>query len=214
LSGRLYLHYYMSLLPVGASLIAFFVFRAGTLNLQTYESRNSDSPKILSISLLVGLLLYFGWSFHYPVQKTIEEIKIYGFPRVTFTGSSTLPTLQYLQTYIAADKPLLVWGNNLRLNWISGRPAPTRFVYQVALFEPNYVTPEIVQEIVDALAAHPDTVIIDTTLEEDTQFLSLGKDMADIPVVLQPLYTYIKTNYSAASQMEQTSWQLYLPIEK
>lgn len=214
MSGRLYPHYYMSLMPVSTGLIAFFVFRASTLNLRASEARRSSSgPKLLSISLLIGLLLHFGWSFRHPLETTVKEIAASGFPRVIFTGSSILPTLQYLETHIAADKPLLVWGNNLRLNWLSGRVAPTRFVYQSAFFEPNYVTPEMVEEIVDALATHPDTVIIDTT-SEDSPFLSLAKNIADIPVVLRPLYFYVKTNYVPALKMERTNWQMYLPIEE
>lgn len=213
LSGRTYPHYYMSLLPVFASLVAFFVFRIGLAT--SSESTDAGRPvshRVAALSLLCGYLMFFFWDFHRPLQTTVHEVATVGFPRVVLNNTSTAPTLEFIERTIPDGDPVLVWGNNLRVNWLSGHPAPSRFVYQSAFFESAYITPELVQELIDALEANPRTIVIDTAVD-NRPFLSLGAPITDAPPVLQPLYAYFKANYLPAVKMDRTQWQVYYPVD-
>lgn len=210
LSGRAYPHYYMSWLPITCSLAAYLVYRTGLAHSASADIQHPPAPRALVLSLLLGYVLFYFMSFQHAVRVTAAEVADAGIPRVILSQSSATPTLEYIRTL--PDAPLLVWGNTLGLNWYSGRAAPTRFAYQAALFEPAYVTPEMVQELIADLEAHPDTVIIDTT-SGDFPFLSIGTRILQAPPMLQPLYAYVRSHYLPVAKMERTGWQVYLPMD-
>jgi hypothetical protein len=205
LPGRSYTHYYMSWLPVFVSLAAFLLACLGEL----IKKAPNGVFRSLSLSLLLGFSLMPVWRLLPPLSDTVGRVvEQKGIPSISLSGNRLEPTLRYLNENTDPAQKVLVWGNFVAVNWLSGRAAPTRFVYQTALFEEQYLKPEMVAEIIADLRAHPETLIIDTT-EDDR---SLAVDLDNVPPMLRPLYEFIRENYEPADKMGRTGWQLYLPV--
>lgn len=206
LPGRSYTHYYMTWLPVFASLAAFLLAAIGKL----LAKARDDSFRVVSLSLLIGFSFLPVWNLLTPLSETVRQVVYFGgVPPISYAGNRLEPTLRFLNENTTPEQKVLFWGNTVAPNWLSGRVAPTRFVYQTSFFEESYIRPELVAELVADLRANPDALIIDTS-EGDR---SLAIDPAIAPPVLRPIYEFIHDNYAPGDKMGRTGWQLYVPLE-
>lgn len=210
LSGRSYPHYYLSWLPVLTVLSAFFVYYLGAHVPETQKQvlGRADLVRLICVALLVAFaalpILQLLPTFAGSVQSAWAAG---GSPLVSLQGTRLEPALIYLEQNVPADEPLLVWGNQVALNWLSGRQAPSRFVYQQPFFESRYATEELVSEAIADLQAHPG-VIIDAT-SAGSPFPSLAEIAENVPVILRPLYGYIQLNYVQVAALGRTNWTVY-----
>lgn len=60
------------------------------------------------------------------------------------------------------DDPVLQWGTETRIYYLTDRPAPTRFAQIAPLFNRRYATPERIQAFLDDLRQNPPVVLVDT----------------------------------------------------
>jgi len=59
--------------------------------------------------------------------------------------------------------PVLIWGSEASLNFMAGRRAPTRYVYQLPLYTKGYQNPEMVETFLRDLQATPPAMIVDVS---------------------------------------------------
>jgi hypothetical protein len=151
LSGRPYVHYVLMLLPYIGFLSAYFLFK-----LFPFFRRQNQAFK-LGISILLIFVLFFSfWSangFLKRIDETSPQINEYS-EIITFIKTKTTPS-----DYI------LVWGQELSLNLLSEREAPTLYGHQTFFLIPGMVTPLVEQRFLsDLQTKHPALIIITDAL--------------------------------------------------
>lgn len=209
-SGRAFPHYYMAWLPALAILASAFIYFLKLYlapSNQRIAARFSLS-RLLVLALLLGFLPAAIASQWPSVASAARSLSARGFTAPDLSQHRYAEVLAYLADHVEPDQPLLVLGNQVTLNWLSGRPSPTRFVYQTPLFTDGYTTPAMIDEVIAELQENP-PVVIDTG--PPGGFLpSLGTRVGKLPDLVRPLYHYLQEHYIYAGTFEQTGWDLYL----
>ncbi len=70
--------------------------------------------------------------------------------------------VKFVEENSTPDQKVLVWGSESSVNMGAKRVAPTRFVYQRAIFEPYHPDRQILTEFYEGLKADPPVLVIDT----------------------------------------------------
>ena len=209
--GREYPHYYMGWLPI-LGFFAAFLLHFLSLNFSPGEETLINRNQLVKI-LTLGFILSFALV---PIirllpitQRTIEDgWQSGGLPPVDLTGHRYKPLLDYIDQNVPAQQPLLVWGNQATINWLTDRDAPNRFVYQTPLFLSGYWGREKTNEMIADLEANP-PVMIDTG--SSGGFLpSLGVRLEKVPQAVRSLYRYFQENFVYAGTFMPLEWDLYL----
>ncbi len=211
MAGRSFPHYYMDWLPILGSLSAIFIFYVA-LNFAAVSKGGLEAGRL--VGLMTGGLL-FGFAI-LPIHDLLPILtnslqtawQAGGLPPVTLQGNRYEPVLDYVFKYVPEDEGLLVLGNEAMVNWMTGRKAPTVYVYQTPLIEAGYRSGEKTRQVIDELEANP-PVIIDTGSGHG--FLpSLGIALEEVPQEVYPLYQYFQEHYVYAGTFKPTDWDLYL----
>jgi hypothetical protein len=146
LSGRAYEHYYITLLPPFAILVAFaFQEISGFVTKNT--SRKLSPHFLLGYSLL---LLVFGVSLPY-----IEQFK-------QINNLSNNDLIHAISDLTDTSDNVLVYGANAGINYKSKHTSPSRYVYQYPLYTENYVSEKMILEFMDDIILNKPSLILDT----------------------------------------------------
>ena len=147
LSGFLYQHYYLALLPVVCLLSAFAV----RLLLDTYQARHPWIPVALFV------LTAFTCVMHSNLIP--DDVEKYGNLRAYAEPGDAL--VNHVREHTKEGDAILVWGAESRYYVHSGRSAPTRFFYGYPLVEQGYASSELVAEFTADVVANPPVLILD-----------------------------------------------------
>jgi hypothetical protein len=154
LSGTSYAWYFIEWLPVFCIFVAYladsFLFHreAGDITLKT------TSSKMWIIAFMAAMI------FQTVGFWMIEDFAI---PLLSPDTKTTDPVLDYIQRHTDNNDYLLMWGVQAEYNFLSGRSAPTRFVYQLPLYRRAYQRPALINEFYGDLQANPPALIVDTS---------------------------------------------------
>jgi hypothetical protein len=152
LSGRNYGHYFISLFP---SIIFACCYLFGKL---ISDIGNKSIGQIASIGFITSLL--FAWflptfnSVHPQRQHLASLLKI---------GDKSLAqndVVSFIESHSQQNDPVLVWQVRPELNLITGRPAPTKYIYPLPLFVENGNEPSRFEEFLLELAANPPRLVL------------------------------------------------------
>lgn len=206
-ANRNYQHYYMSWLPV-LSLCSAFLFYY--LDKRFIPSTNRTKTTFRVFALCIFFVLVFSpiLTLIAPAATTLQEaLRSRGLPAVDFTNNPYEPSLIYVYNNTYSDDYLLFWGNNLAVQWITKRVAPTRFAYQSAFAVEGFVNDKMVAELINELKSHS-PMIIDTTINNDP-VPALSQLPENVAEVLRPLFQYIHENYAEVDSLFKTDWIVY-----
>jgi hypothetical protein len=144
LSGRAYVHYAMTLLPVLA-VFAGLAWWAISQRLRRWRPRTAwiMAGAIGLLALTASVRFYFARDYQAYAQAG-EQV-------ATFIRESTAPT-----------DTVLLWGAESSMNFFAQRNAPSRFVYQLPLYHPGYTSEALILEFLDAILQARPAMIIDT----------------------------------------------------
>lgn len=215
LPGTVRGHYYMTVLPLLGLGLALWVDFAKQASASLFP--HSSVHKVF-LNLLLICIPATAMSGSLSLIESKNTLT--GQSRVEFNrdDSEIVP----LVNTAPRTTPLLVWGAETWLNFISQRPCPTRYTYMYPLTIPQFDQSRRTAEFLSALQSHPDTWIIDT-LGDSPNHLGPTKSIlpsqgashefgwrAIPPDVLAGLRSHIATNYYPARQLAN-GWILYLP---
>ncbi len=144
LSGRSYLHYTMTLLPLLAVFagLAVWAIMARLVKIKVRDM-------ILAGACLAFLLVVAG-ARHHAARDQIARFRA-GAQVAAIVEQST-----------AASDTVLLWGAETRINFFSQRASPSRFAYQFPLYHPAYTDEGLINEFLDAILQERPRMIIDT----------------------------------------------------
>lgn len=219
LSGRLYLHYLITLLPVMALLSAFLVERAvrgSRMNVDEGLAGRGEPERagvwvaglLVAIVALVGLSLYSrqGLSRDKTMQAYQENLQA---------------AVRYIEANTSREQPLLVWGAETSLHFLTRRPAATTFVYQYPLYTPGYQSAEKLRTFLDEIRASRPVLIIDCWAAPGSESVPpldpairrqwIADRRPDIlPPEMNEIFGYIDSVYQPAGKISEKGWAVYM----
>ncbi len=192
-SGRMYAHYYISLLPV-LSVLAALIF---WMLLSSPFLR--EMPRVASNILTVGLLVVFSWASFRSYRDTIASFQNMNGYSISFD-----PVVHKIESKIDADDKVLFWGAETSLNYVLRHLSPTRFVYQYPLYMKGYANEEMILEFLDGLIRERPRLIIDTHNPQTPMY--------KFPVWTEKIgqrVNFLKCHYRASEEIEELNWTFY-----
>lgn len=195
LSGRFLLHYYINWTPYLALMAGAFVFTTASVWLprifQTLSiNRYYYYPLAFVALFLVGAPLVF--DFFQTARYTLQ-----GGGRIDATSAIA----EYINRMTQPQETVLVWGNEVWINFLSNRKSPTKYSYQYALFTPGYTNREKVISFLKDLSNCPPSYIIEPVVDTDEILpLSLPRrtqviSKTQMPDGMNQVYDFFDENY-------------------
>jgi hypothetical protein len=196
MSGKKYLHYYTAWLPVLALLVGFLIFLVVQLAGKTFPTIRKN---ILSALVAISLVLAFGVK---PIINMLPHLTTLvrtiwsekSLPPPNYSAVEQGVYVEYILNHTQPGDYVLIWGNESVYNFLTERKSPSRFVYTYAFGVPNYVSQEMVDELLlDISKKMP--MIIDATAKDKTIGRIDSDVWKDVPVT-QDLIRFIEENYA------------------
>ena len=194
LSGENYRHYFITLLPAMMILTAW-----GISQFDRYLLRFPTWQKVFWALLLVVFLFSPSVQSLWSMRKPSEELTI-------------SETVKIIQEETQPGDYVLVWGSQTVVNFLSDRPAPTRFVHQKALFRAGFANPALSAEILHDLQTRTPRMIINTHLPS-TPFIKETGGVChlppDPPEGMDAVFDFICHNYQLDRVITKDQWEIY-----
>ena len=217
LSGRFYLHYYLTLMPVFSVLAAFLVSHV----LRTAPDEAGPQPEAdalfrtwLPAGVLVAAAL-IAW------PKLYEQDRI---ERQVLAGFSYAPAVEYITASTSEDDHVLLWGAEPAINFLARRRSPTRFVYQYPLYTAGGQRGALARDFLRDLQARPPALIVDASARTVVDGVELvppldpaqreqwhgkraaltsgaGAGAPGIVPEMEPVFAWIQANYQPAGSV-------------
>jgi hypothetical protein len=212
--GTFFGHYYLTLLPLIGAGLAFWIEAAGRLAEIALRGRAT-----LLRSLAVNWVLFWLCAFTLTGPTAIFQGSNGAAKAVAPPPAGEDPELT---AYLDARPPgpLLMWGAETKWNFLSRRPAPTRYCYNYPLTFSRYDQAGRFAEFLADLKRHPDAIIIDADFRS---YVSLDPHVEDpqrglgttIPVELMAeLRAYVAEHYRRDRTFPKSDgWVAYVPKE-
>ncbi len=150
ISGVSYPHYYLTWLPSFSILGAFFIKW-----IRDHFGKQPSGIR-LSLSRFFGVLAVVGIGVA-PLLGIVDGFYTF------LTPLNVSHVLHVIQAETKTGDTLLVWGSESGLNYLSGRLAPTRYVYQYPLFLQGYESPARFEEFLTEIQRDPPKLVIDAS---------------------------------------------------
>ncbi len=205
ISGRIYYHYYLSVIPVFANLSAFTFSRVSSLldQIPQFSKGFSVFRIIFSCLIFIPFLLNAQYKNLYPL---IQEDKI---P----TNQQELEIVRYIEENSEIDDTVLVLGAETTINFLSKRSSPTKYVYQYPLIKEEYTKESmIVNFLSDINKNHPKIIIDTTTTNDEFRYGDSGSvtSFYNSTNFLSAFYSNEYFTNSCYFEMEKNHWSIYL----
>lgn len=185
-SGRMYPHYYMTILPALA-LFAGITFRA--IFTSQFLSDIPNTAKCFLIAGVIGVLLWTSFN-EYRLQV------------ISFHKVEQPPILSEIRQNTNPEDSVLVWGAETSINYFSNRKSPTRFVYQYPLYTQGYTNELMIIEFLDDLIHKHPKLLIDTHNPRTPLY--------EFPIqtpLIQQKTAYLQCHYRSVGEIQ--GWTIY-----
>ncbi|OGM08169.1 hypothetical protein A2159_01665 [Candidatus Woesebacteria bacterium RBG_13_34_9] len=186
LSGRDYWHYYICLLPSIAILIASLI--SNPVNyFSSFLKKHGLGKKLLLITVYILLGIIYLKPIYSLVYKNLSlEYRLIGrdFKPRTFRFNNfeeKQDTIDLINKTTSSNDPILIYGSESALYFITQRNSPTRYFYQYPLFIKGYVNESKINEFLTDLKNNMPKIIIDAS----TSTADIG---AEKSYLLEPIY--------------------------
>jgi hypothetical protein len=228
ISGRIYLHYYLTWLApvgVGLSLVVFVWEKLARQAAKAITGPNRRPWRGAALAVMCLLPLAPAWShFGRLLNRAWTEVTLHGvttrdiqlWELQTTRGNAAL---DFIRRHTPAGQTLLVWGSEAQLNFASGLRAPDRFVHQYPLLTVGYVRPEYLETFLRDLQTAPPALIIDTSstnaivpplIDPIQRWESPNPKYAE-PVGMERLRVFVRERYSDEGPILRTGrWRAFV----
>lgn len=190
LSGRIFAHYSITLLPLLSINAGFLIYILVPSIDQAQDVPPRAGQKLRALGLATLLLTINNGA------KIINIVQTAMFPQENPEDMNKELVLDYIAENTEPDDYLLMWGGESAYNFMSGRRAPSRFVYQFPLFDDflpeSFDNSAYIEQFIADLQTHPPELIFDTSTS-NKGVIPLTQIPPDSE--LFPVAEYIQSNY-------------------
>src|SRR5258708_1399097 len=205
-SGRDYLHYFISWLPVMGLLAGLFA----SYFLRGFETLLQGRSWLYA--MLLGIcFLPFSASLGGVRLLAADLVKHGGLPDPNFNRSPSVRLIQSLQQASLDHQYFLFWGNEVEYNFILDRKAPSRFLYLTPLFTPSYATPAMANAFLLDIQMHQPLIVVDSgdSSARAFPFVQSSVDWTQYPAML-PVMDYLKQHYRVGGKIDV--YEIFEPV--
>lgn len=172
LSGKAYIHYFISWIPAIAILVAFTYFTFSKILFPTQLVDFLNQPK-KSLSIAFGVLLLFYWITG--TGKTYQNLG----KQILFNRNQSIektdPVANFLKENTSPNDFVWIWGAYPSLNFLAQREAPTPYLFYPA-YEPSPYLEEMSFSFWKDISTTPPKMIVDAYSSSPDYILSLDKE--------------------------------------
>ncbi|CAG0967925.1 hypothetical protein ANAEL_01013 [Anaerolineales bacterium] len=218
ISGRVFFHYLMIWTPglaflIGALANGIFIHSERVLHLFQPNHSNRQKTEVgpnLSNGLLIIALVYLFASNFSVLQGYIQLGNSLFFQRNKLPEAKTA-VIKYVEDATHPGDAVLVWGNDVWINFMTDRVAPTQYSYQFPLFMPGYTNQDLVLSFLNDLQTTPPVLIVETRTDT-AEMLPLNSKLREIarhaqvgtPEGMQQVFEYVNDNYCIVKEFHDT----------
>lgn len=218
ISGRPYAHYYITLLPILAILSSFFAYTITKNANQSEVIFRSKKIKMMTIMIFVLLFSMIVWPTTFIFYDFIKPHNL--------KQDLSYNTIEYIKNTTNTSDYVLMWGAETRINFVTRRQSPTRFVYQYPLYTQGYQSKEMIKEFLNDIKFNKPILIIDSSpsnptippINRSARNKWIGKGEYGQPWGLLPemdyVFEYIDTHYELIETTEKEQWPVYKYIDE
>lgn len=192
-SGRALLHYYINWTPYVGLLLGETIF-TGISWLKRYEANTRFLNLVCFSALVLSLALN-----RPAINKYLQIAENMVVRRAEIEDDNTIVDFIRDNTY-SRDR-ILVWGNDVWINFLSDRESPSKYSYQYALFMPGYTDSGKVLSFLQDLSRCPPAYIIEPVVDTD-EILPLNRERlhrigseSNLPAGMNKVYEYVNEYY-------------------
>ena len=193
ISGRALLHYYINWTPYVGLLLGETIF-TGISWLKRYEANTRFLNLVCFSALVLSLALN-----RPAINKYLQIAENMVVRRAEIEDDNTIVDFIRDNTY-SRDR-ILVWGNDVWINFLSDRESPSKYSYQYALFMPGYTDSGKVLSFLQDLSRCPPAYIIEPVVDTD-EILPLNRERlhrigseSNLPAGMNKVYEYVNEYY-------------------
>ena len=205
ISGRVFYHYIMIWTPYLALL-------AGALANEVFL-QTAKAPPLNKISPAIVLTITLAYLFtvNIPVLEGYARLG----NRFLFHNNESLEAqnaiVKYVNDVTQPGDTVLVWGNDVWINFLTDRASPAKYSYQFPLFMPGYTTEEKVLDFLAVLQFAPPVLIVESPTDT-AEMLPLntelrtaaGQAQVNMPEGMQQVFKFVDENYCIARKLNDT----------
>ncbi len=208
LSGFGYRHYFITWVPIIGLITGWFsFFILQKSNFERITFKGTTIPLKIAIIGLIFVSIYPSnpsiFINLYNISSSIVvrgQIPYYGFS----PGEKEI--IDYINLTTDENDYLLLWGNEVKYNFITGRLAPSKYSYAYMLENSQYVRQEMVTEFINDLAKNK-PLIIDTSLTNKKVQSIVCNPCED--KYNQQISNFMKENYLKIDSISSNNWPVY-----
>jgi hypothetical protein len=155
-SGRYFGHYFLTPLPAMCTVLAYFIFEA------LRAARDKTIPRPWAV-VLAALLASLGiaWLTEVAVKDVPRPAEVAAIVRGPSEGDSMAdPLVQRIADLSAPTDSVFVWADHPELNFLSGRRAPSRYVFSLHLLLPGTGNSLRFAELLEDLHRDPPALVL------------------------------------------------------
>jgi hypothetical protein len=132
LGGRNFMHYYMTILPVFAAADAYLIERLTRPIFSRQKIRRVEMAALIALAVLGVVWI----AVAYQVEKPNYGVRV-NLSRPLYGPLPQSDIEKYILGHTGSDDAVLVWQNNKRLNLLTDRRNPSRYLFPLHLFQPK-----------------------------------------------------------------------------
>lgn len=228
-SGRDYSHYFTTLYPPLALLVALVGVELAR-QLPVRDVREARLRPTLPLVPLLALVLagHGAWKMFWRERDDIRSVT---------RAKQIDAVVDYVRRTVPAGAPIFVWGHAVDVYMLSGHPPATPYVYVQPLLTPGFADSARVHAFVTRLASRAPAIIVDAGARMRSQTLVDGSDLTpplgafpaswSYPKVTQPwwkgpswwsmpapmraFYDYVASAYAPVDTVGPQRWVIYRP---
>jgi hypothetical protein len=217
ISGRVFFHYIMIWTPCLAFLagaIANEIFEViekvwlRIPSLSPYRDNSHAGLRLPAALLTITLMVLLASNI--PVLEGYVRLGKHLLFQRNESPEATTAIIKYVGDATQPGDSVLVWGNDVWINFLTDRAAPSRYSYQFPLFMPGYTTRNIVMSFLTDLQNLPPVLIIETRTDTaETQPLNqslrnAAQAQVGMPEGMQQVFDYVNDNYCIVKEFHDT----------
>jgi hypothetical protein len=203
-SGRVFFHYVMIWTP-------YLGILSGVLAKEILAKITPPSLDNFAPAAILTITLACLFALNIPVLEGYARLGNHFLSRGNEPLEAQTAVVQYIEDVTEPGDTVLVWGNNVWINFLADRASPTKYSYQFPLFMPGYATEARVLGFLAALQAAPPILIVEPRTDT-AEMLPLNTDLqadaiqaqVDMPKGMSQVFQYVNENYCIVKEFHDT----------